>query len=168
VERARQLQRVVAIDEAEGRQVGEPIDLVAEGCRAFAEIADVEVALAQHLAGGDVRLLEPRSPELAGRLVEIALMTEEAFGVVASVVRQRPDDLVAVNGHAELLVDSCMVDVRRLPAGEAGEGGFGDSVGYCHAGIGSSRGFSRVKPAPCGGDKRALYFLEEPIAAGVG
>jgi hypothetical protein len=168
VERARQLQRVVAIDEAEGRQVGETVDLIAEGRRAFAEIADVEVALAQNLAGGDVRLLEPRSPELAGRLVEIALMTEEAFGVVAGVVRQRPDDLVSVHGHAELLVDTRVVDVRRLPAGKAGEGGFGDSVGYCHAGIGSSRGFSRVKPAPCGDDKRALYFLEEPIAAGVG
>lgn len=44
-------------------------------------------------------------------------MTEEAFGVVASVVRQRPDDLVGVHGHAELLVDSCMVDVRRCALG---------------------------------------------------
>ena len=61
-----------------------------------------------------------------------------------------------------------MVDVRRLPAGQAGEGGLGDGVGCCHAGIGhAGEAFRELSPLVGGDDKGGRYPLEEPIAAGV-
>jgi hypothetical protein len=65
----------------------------------------VEAALAQTFAGGEVRLLQPRPPELACRLVKIAIMDEQAFGVVAGVMAEGLDNLISLDGRSRLTVD---------------------------------------------------------------
>jgi hypothetical protein len=86
-EGALELEIVGAVDEAVGGEIGQAIDLVVDRSDALTEIARVEAALADHLAGREVRFLQPRLSVFAGRFVEIPVMDEQAFGVVVDVMR---------------------------------------------------------------------------------
>ncbi len=125
VEAADRRQVVGGIDETGVGDIGQLVEAIAEDDGTLAEVARAQAVLLDQRAALQVPLHQPRLAVEAGGLEEEAVMEEESLGVVVGVVWVGPQDLVAIDRHAALLIDAGRADLRRSAVVENRRGGEG-------------------------------------------
>ena len=92
------LEAVATIDEDHVGLPGELIDLVVDQHDAFAKIAIAQFAGQDHVIRCQAALAQGRQSALAGALIEMAVMVEQALGKKIDIVRILVHDLNAPDG----------------------------------------------------------------------